>query len=100
MTSGTEDGAGGGAGDAGEAATGTLGTGGRPPVGDGRDRGGRRYGTAAEQRGWYWYDWANSAFVTTVITVFGGRYLTTLAREAADAAGFVQLFGIPIRAGS
>ncbi|GIH93266.1 MFS transporter [Planobispora siamensis] len=40
-----------------------------------------------EQRGWYWYDWANSAFPTTVLTVFLGPYLTTIAETAAKAAG-------------
>jgi UMF1 family MFS transporter len=33
-----------------------------------------------EQRGWYVYDWANSAFQTTVITVFAGPFLTAVAR--------------------
>ena len=32
---------------------------------------------------WYWYDWANSAFVTTVGTVLFGPYLTTVAKQAA-----------------
>ena len=32
---------------------------------------------------WYWYDWANSAFVTTVGTVLFAPYLTTVAKEAA-----------------
>ena len=27
-----------------------------------------------EQTGWYFYDWANSAFSTTVVTVFLGPY--------------------------
>jgi UMF1 family MFS transporter len=36
-----------------------------------------------EQRGWYWYDWANSAYATTVIAVFFGPYLTSVARNAA-----------------
>ncbi|GGL54150.1 MFS transporter [Planomonospora parontospora] len=40
-----------------------------------------------EQRGWYWYDWANSAFPTTVLTVFLGPYLTTIAEQAAKTAG-------------
>ncbi len=35
------------------------------------------------QRPWYWYDWANSAFVTTVGTVLFGPYLTSVATEAA-----------------
>ena len=34
------------------------------------------------QRSWYFYDWANSAFSTTVVTVFLGPYLTTLAEDA------------------
>jgi MFS transporter, UMF1 family len=36
-----------------------------------------------EQRGWYWYDWANSAYATTVLAVFLGPYLTSVARNAA-----------------
>ena len=47
-----------------------------------------------EQRGWYWYDWAASAFSVSVVAVFLGPYLTDLA-EAADAAGQqVTLFGV------
>src|SRR3712207_6684799 len=53
-----------------------------------------------EQRGWYFYDWANSAFATTVVTVFLGPYLTTVTRNAADAGGFVHPLGIPVLAGS
>lgn len=53
-----------------------------------------------EQVGWYFYDWANSAFPTTVITVFLGPYLTTIAKAAGDADGFVHPLGIRIRAGS
>jgi UMF1 family MFS transporter len=50
-----------------------------------------------EQTGWYWYDWANAPFHTTVVTVFLGPYLTSvLAREAADASGFVHPLGIPV----
>ncbi len=49
-----------------------------------------------EQVGWYFYDWANSAFSTTVVTVFLGPYLSSLARDAADAAGRVHVLGIPI----
>lgn len=50
------------------------------------------------QRAWYVYDWANSAFQTSVITVFLGPYLTELARAAADAQGFVRPLGLPLRA--
>ncbi|MBA3571316.1 MAG: MFS transporter, partial [Pyrinomonadaceae bacterium] len=49
--------------------------------------------------GWKMYDWANSAFSTTVVTVFLGPYLTSIA-TAADPAGFISPFGISIRAGS
>lgn len=38
-----------------------------------------------ERRGWYWYDWANSTFYTSVITVFGAAYVTGLAESAAEA---------------
>lgn len=47
--------------------------------------------------GWAMYDWANSAFSTTVVTVFLGPYLTAIAEAAADAQGLLYLFGIPIR---
>lgn len=53
-----------------------------------------------EQVGWYFYDWANSAFVTTVITVFLGPYLTSIASNAADANGFIHPLGLAIRADS
>lgn len=53
-----------------------------------------------EQRGWYFYDWANSAFSTTVVTVFLGPYLTTITKAAADAQGFVYPLGIKVNAGS
>ncbi|WP_244328257.1 MFS transporter [Yimella sp. cx-51] len=35
------------------------------------------------QRKWYWYDWANSAFVTATMTVLFGPYVTSLANKAA-----------------
>ena len=31
---------------------------------------------AREQRAWYWYDWANSAFVTTTAAELFSPYLT------------------------
>jgi MFS transporter, UMF1 family len=48
--------------------------------------------------GWAMYDWANSAFSTTVGTVFLGPYVAGLARAAAEAAGTqtVSFFGIPV----
>jgi UMF1 family MFS transporter len=57
-------------------------------------------GGRAERIGWYFYDFANSAFTTTVVTVFLGPYLTTLAKTAADAEGFVRPLGIKVAAGS
>ncbi|MEU0217165.1 MFS transporter [Streptomyces sp. NPDC006265] len=53
-----------------------------------------------EQRGWYFYDWACSAYSTSVLTVFLGPYLTSVAKSAADADGYVHPLGIPVRAGS
>jgi MFS transporter, UMF1 family len=60
-----------------------------------RDRAAR-----SERWGWYAYDWANTAFSTTVVTVFLGPYLTAIARAAADADGFVRPLGIPVAAGA
>ncbi|MFJ1933148.1 MFS transporter [Kitasatospora sp. NPDC088160] len=50
--------------------------------------------------GWYVNDWANAAFSATVLTVFLGPYLTTVAKNAADAAGDVHPLGLSVRAGS
>lgn len=66
--------------------------------------------------GWAMYDWANSAFSTTVITVFLSPYLLSLTETAAQALYLSQygtewtegaanpllvyLFGIPIAPGS
>lgn len=44
-----------------------------------------------EQRGWYFYDWANSSFYTSAITVFGALYMTAVAE--ADARGNHALNG-------
>ncbi|MCW5981003.1 MAG: MFS transporter [Bryobacteraceae bacterium] len=49
-----------------------------------------------EQRGWYFYDWANSAFMTTVVTLFFGPYLTSLAKAAAGEDGYVAFAGLRI----
>ncbi|MFJ9666285.1 MFS transporter [Streptomyces sp. NPDC101219] len=57
-------------------------------------------GRRREQHGWYVYDWACSVYSTTVVTVFLGPYLTSVAEAAADAEGFVHPLGIPVRAGS
>ncbi|MFC3571812.1 MFS transporter [Streptomyces yaanensis] len=53
-----------------------------------------------EQRGWYFYDWACHVYSTSVLTVFLGPYLTSVAKAAADADGYVHPLGLPVRAGS
>lgn len=61
-----------------------------------------------EQRSWYFYDWANSAYVTTTATVLFGPYLTVVAKRAAcpgqdtDARCLTDLhvLGIPVSPGS
>ncbi|MFI5824457.1 MFS transporter [Streptomyces rishiriensis] len=57
-------------------------------------------GRRREQRGWYFYDWACSVYSTSVLTVFLGPYLTSVAKKAADADGYVHPLGVPVRAGS
>jgi UMF1 family MFS transporter len=51
-----------------------------------------------EIRGWAMYDWANSAFSTTIGAVFLGPYLSTLVEAAAQASpdGQARFFGIPV----
>src|SRR5512133_1003321 len=55
-----------------------------------------------ETFGWAMYDWANSAFSTTVGTVFLGPYLASLAADAAKAYpdGMARLGPLPIAPGS
>ncbi|GAA0807361.1 MFS transporter [Spirilliplanes yamanashiensis] len=60
-----------------------------------------------ERTGWYAYDWAMSAFSTTVITVFLGPFLTSVAELAAGCElgadtcdGTVRPLGITVAAGS
>ncbi len=61
-----------------------------------------------EQRAWYWYDWANSAYVTTTATVLFGPYLTTVAKRAACPGQDsdlvcrtdLNILGIPVSPGS
>ena len=62
-----------------------------------------------EQKAWYWYDWANSAFVTTTAAVLFSPYLTSVAEKSA--CGFassddrkcetpLHVLGLSISAGS
>jgi len=53
-----------------------------------------------EQRAWYFYDFANSAFASTVVTLFLGPWLTVLAKQGADVRGFIYPLGIPVDARS
>ncbi|HEU5455268.1 MAG TPA: MFS transporter [Nocardioides sp.] len=52
---------------------------------------------AREQRAWYWYDWANSAYTTTIGTVFFGPYFINLAENAVGEGGRfdVGMFTLP-----
>lgn len=49
-----------------------------------------------EQRAWYWYDWANSAFVTSVQTVLFAPYLISVAEDADP----IRLFGGTVAPGA
>ncbi len=68
----------------------------------------RRTKDTPQQKAWYWYDWANSAYVTTTLTVLMAPYLTVIAKKAAcptlpsDAACHTNLnvIGIPVDPGS
>ncbi|WP_020576634.1 MFS transporter [Actinopolymorpha alba] len=62
-----------------------------------------------EQRAWYFYDWANSAYVTTVLTVLFSPYLASVAETAACGAPGtpghpcttnLRILGIPVSPGS
>ena len=61
----------------------------------------------SEQRAWYWYDWANSAYYTTVLSVMFAPYMITVAGRAAGCADpnetcdrTVGLLGLQLAAGS
>lgn len=43
--------------------------------------------------GWLTYDWANSAFFTTVVSVLAGPYLTALAQEDVGKGGSIISLG-------
>jgi len=51
---------------------------------DGAPVGRTRRQNTRQQRGWYFYDWANSSFPTTVITLFFGPYLIFVAQSAIE----------------
>lgn len=66
-----------------------------PPLSD--EPGAAAASTRRERVGWYFYDWANSAFSTTVVTVFLGPYLTSIAKAAAGCAPGDACTGAVIR---
>lgn len=52
-----------------------------------------------QRAGWYTIDWANSAFSTSVVTVFLGPYLTSVATTTA-VDGVIAPFGVHMHVGS
>lgn len=62
---------------------------------------------ARQQRAWNWYDWANSAYYTTVLSVLFAPYMITVAGRAAGCpdpdetcSRTVSLLGLHLAAGS
>lgn len=60
-----------------------------------------------QQKAWNWYDWANSAFYTTVLSVLFAPYMITVAGNAAGCTDpdetcdkTVELLGLHLAAGS
>ncbi|MFL6060020.1 MAG: MFS transporter [Marmoricola sp.] len=60
-----------------------------------------------QQRAWNWYDWANSAFYTTVLSVMFAPYMITVAGRAAGCVDAdetckktVDVLGLHLAAGS
>ncbi len=47
-------------------------------------------------RGWYLYDWANSAYVTSILTVFFGPFISQMASEIANPNGLFEIVGLQI----
>jgi len=56
--------------------------------------------TRRERIGWYFYAFADHAFYTTLLAVFIGPFLTSVAKRAADGHGDVHPFGITVAATS
>lgn len=65
-----------------------------------------KHKSTKSQRAWYFYDWANSAYVTTTTTVLFGPYLTHIALSAAgcekesSCEANLSLAGLQIAPGS
>ncbi|WP_435747559.1 MFS transporter [Nocardioides sp. SYSU DS0663] len=56
-------------------------------------------GRAREQRAWYFYDWANSAFSTTIAGVLFAPYLIAVA-ESAAVDDRVSVLGVSVAPGA
>ena len=60
-----------------------------------------------QQKAWNWYDWANSAYYTTVLSVMFAPYMITVAGRAAGCVNpdetcdkTVSVLGLAVAAGS
>jgi UMF1 family MFS transporter len=60
-----------------------------------------------QQKAWNWYDWANSAYYTTVLSVLFAPYMITVASRAAGCPDTdttcertLSVLGLPLAAGS
>ncbi len=53
-----------------------------------------------EQKAWYWYDWANSAYITTISTVMFGPYFIGLADNAAGPDNRLRFLFVDLPPGS
>lgn len=53
-----------------------------------------------EVAGWCLYDFGAAVFPTSVVTVFFGPFITTIAEAAADGSGMVHPLGIPVHPGA
>ncbi len=63
------------------------------------DRTGETRARRQEQRAWYFYDWANSAFSTTIAGVLFAPYLIAVAEQAA-AADRIDVLGLSVAPGA
>jgi UMF1 family MFS transporter len=70
-----------------------MGNGRRPEVDAAAVERGALVNDRREVFGWTMYDWANSTFSTTVVTVLLGPYLTALAQSAVGENGIVLALG-------
>ncbi|MBN1448278.1 MAG: MFS transporter [Bacteroidetes bacterium] len=57
-------------------------------------------GPGREVVGWYAYDFGAASFSTSVLTVFFGPFITTLATAAADGSGMIHPLGMTVHPGA